>query len=355
MATRKEANRLRSDPVVSVVIVNHDAWADVARIVDVLGASAEVAAGDCEVIVVDNASRDSMPEALQSCRAGVIVHLSDDNGGFAAGVNTGRRLARGRWVLLLNPDVVVVPDFLNQVLTRIRHHEQSTRIPGIVGFGLRNADGTIQPSVGAEPGILRLIVEAFLPRSRRKYKAVWAVKPGPVPWVTGACMLVDAGLLSGLGGMDEDFFLYYEEVALCRAVRSAGREVVFDPEVSVVHLRPLQNRPITPGMRVVTRHSRSVFFQKYGTRAQSRAIGALTRAEALVRGQIARITGDAAEQRAWRLVAQVTDALAAGRRMRGSDVRDLASGISKGRGGHLANDGKPRAAVSKDAPTRTAL
>ena len=70
-------------------------------------------------------------------------------------------------------------------------------------------------------------------------------------------------MLDELGGMDEDFFLYYEEVALCRSARRRGWRVEYDPTVEVVHLRPLQNRPVSPKMRVITRHSKLLYFRKH--------------------------------------------------------------------------------------------
>ena len=67
---------------------------------------------------------------------------------------------------------------------------------------------------------------------------------------------MDSEIMRAVGGMDEDYFLYYEEVALCRSARRLGRRVEYDDRVSVVHLRPLQNRAIAPRMRVIVRHAK---------------------------------------------------------------------------------------------------
>ena len=140
-------------------------------------------------------------------------------------------------------------------------------------------------------------------------------------------MLVDARLLSALGGMDEDFFLYYEEVALCRAAWRRGRSVEYDPALSVVHLRPLQNRRVSPRMRIVTRHSRLLFFQKQGSKAQFWAILWLTRVEAVVRGAWASVLGRTDARRAWRGVAQIVRDFSAARPPRGAAVRRFADAI----------------------------
>ena len=215
-------------PRLSVVIVNYNSWPDVSELAATLSATAEVASGTVEVVVVDNASDGPLPSSLSPSPSGVRVLLREDNGGFASGVNAGMRESRSPWLLLLNPDVVVAMDFLARILGRMDVLEgRREGRPGIVGFALKNPDGSPQPSVGTEPGLLRSLMGQFIPRSRRKYQAGWRVKPGPVPWVTGACMLIDGSLLRTLGGMDEDFFLYYEEVALCMAVRQAGRLVEY--------------------------------------------------------------------------------------------------------------------------------
>ncbi len=245
-------------PLVTAVIVNFNSWPDVTELVRALAASTEVESGLCEVVVVDNASDGPIPADFPRSGPAVRLIAREVNGGFAVGVNAGWRAARSPWLLLLNPDVVAGDGLLAQVVARIRGFEDGhAGVPGVVGFGLRNPDGSRQPSVGTFPDLARAVWEQLIPRSRRKYQAVWRTKPGPVAWVTGACMLVNSAMLDALGGLDEDFFLYYEEVALCRAAHRLGWRVEYDPSVEVVHLRPLQNRPVTPKMRVRGSHGHS--------------------------------------------------------------------------------------------------
>ncbi|MCA1686709.1 MAG: glycosyltransferase family 2 protein, partial [Planctomycetia bacterium] len=234
--------RRETSPLVTAVIVNYNSWPDVARLVASLAATPEVGSGRCEVVVVDNGSEGPVPASLRAPGPGVRLIARGENGGFAVGVNAGWKAARSPWLLLLNPDVVAGEGLLASVVERVRRFDADPgRAPGVVGFGLRNPDGTPQPSVGTFPTLLRAVWEQLIPRSRRKYQAVWRTKPGPVAWVTGACVLVDAAMLAGLGGLDEAFFLYYEEVALCRSAAGLGRRVEYDPSIEVVHLRPLQN------------------------------------------------------------------------------------------------------------------
>lgn len=313
----------------SIVVVNYENWQDVAPLVERLLASPAVRTGSAEILVVDNASTRPPPSHLLAPLTGLRLILSRENVGFSAGVNLGWRASRGRWVLLLNPDVVAEPSLPDQILQRIAEYEAKPGgPPGIVGFGLRNEDGTRQPSVGAEPGLLQSLVGLFLPRDRRKYQPDHRHSAGAeVPWVTGACALVDSTILDALSGMDEDFFLYYEEVALCRSARALGRTVEFDPGIEVVHLHPLQNRRVSPPMRVIVRHSKLLFFRKFQPLWQFRILCGLITCEALARGTLARIRGDHPSRRAWEAVSCLVRDVQKNGSLRGTRVRDLALSV----------------------------
>lgn len=317
------------ETVLSIIIVNYNSWPDVVRLVRGLAASPQVRRGDCEIIVVDNASDDGPPTALLSSLQGnASLLVRADNGGFAVGVNEGWRAARGRWLLLLNPDVVAGPELPARVLERIAHHETSPDgAPAIVGFALRNPDGTTQPSVGVDPNLLHNVRGLFLPRARRKYQPVCRVRPGPVPWVTGACVLVDARLRDALVGMDEDFFLYYEEVALCRSARRIGRRVEFDPDIAVVHLHPLQNRPLSPRFRLITRHSLLVFFRKHQPPWQFAVLSRIIAVEALWRLWAGRLWGPPRRAEEGRRLRDIVQRLRRGETVPRDLVRDWAAAL----------------------------
>ena len=314
--------------VLSVVVVNYRSWPDVQRLVASMAGSPAIASGASEIILVDNASEEPVPPSLLERIPGFRLILAPENGGFSAGVNLGWRASKGSWLLVLNPDLILVDDLIGRVLEKIEGYESlPTGAPGVVGFGLRNPDGSRQPSVGVFPGLFRTAWEQLIPRSRRKYQPEWRLRAGPVDWVTGACMLVNARLLADLGGMDEDFFLYYEEVALCRSAHRRGWNVSYDPGLSVVHLRPLQNRPISPKMRVITRHSKLLYFRKHLPHWQFAALGALVRLEARVREALSRARGRSREARSWRAVDRVARLLGNGVDLRGREVRIMAEAV----------------------------
>lgn len=316
------------DPTLSIVVVNYRGWPDVARLVAELVDSPALASGNSELIVVDNGSGEAIPRSMIAPTIGLRLILLDENNGFSAGVNVGYRASAGRWILILNPDVVAGPGLIERTMRRIDAYESRTEgTPGVVGFELRNPDGSRQPSIGVFPGLARTLREQVIPRTRRKYQPERKVRPGPVDWATGACLLLNRRMLDELGGMDEDFFLYHEEVALCHSATLRGWGVEFDPEVSVVHLHPLQNRPISPKMRPVIRHGKLLYFRKHRPAWEFEALALAVRAEAGFRGVLAKARGRSRESRSWKAVDRVAALLVSGVKLGGRAVRILADSV----------------------------
>ena len=313
-------------PVLSLVIVNYNSWADVLRQVQALAQPLKFEkAGSRSWSSITRAPR-RCPTPSNRRRPGSGSSISAENGGFSAGVNQGWKASQARWLLVLNPDVLTPAGLPRQVLDRIAAYEsRPSGPPGIVGFALANPDGSPQPSVGHDPSLLRLLRGLFLPRKRRKYQPVSRMRSGPVPWVTGACMLVSVSLLESLGGMDEDFFLYYEEVALCVAARRLGHRVEFDPAVKVVHCHPLQNRELTPALRLITRHSQLLYFRKYKSSMQFQTLAHIIGLEAAARGLKAR----GPQAHANRQILDMARRMRKGELLRGPAIRDLAQQVAR--------------------------
>jgi N-acetylglucosaminyl-diphospho-decaprenol L-rhamnosyltransferase len=314
-----------AEPRLTVVVVNYDGWPDVLGLVGRLACEPEFLSGACRVVVVDNDSPSPAPDAGILRTPGLRLVSRPDNGGFAVGVNAGWRTCPAPWILLLNPDVEVGPGFLARVLARIdRYEARPGGPPGVVGYALRNGDGTPQGSVGAFPGLLRTLREQLVPRRRRKYVPQARLRPGRVDWVTGACLLIDGRLMAESGGFDEDFFLYHEEVAFCRVATDLGYAVEYDPAVAVVHRKPLQDRAISPKMRVVIRHSKLLYFRKHLPRPQFLALAAVVALEAMARGAWSRARGRGEEHRAWREIAATARELRRGGGPLGREVIERA-------------------------------
>ncbi len=312
-------------PRLTVVVVNYDGWPDVLGLLGRLACEPEFLSGACRVAVVDNASPSPVPDADVLRSPGLRLVLRPDNGGFAVGVNAGWRASPAPWLLLLNPDVDVEPGFLARILSRIDAYEAlPAGRPGVVGFALRNEDGSPQGSVGVFPGLWRSIREQFVPRRRRKYVPETRLKTGPIDWATGACLLIDGRLMAETGGFDEDFFLYHEEVAFCRKAADLGYAVMYDPTVAVVHRKPLQDRAISPKMRVVIRHSKLLYFRKHLPRMQFLALAGVVAVEAAARRAWAALRGRESERRAWREISAIAREMRRGGGPLGREVIETA-------------------------------
>ncbi|HEY4093907.1 MAG TPA: glycosyltransferase family 2 protein [Baekduia sp.] len=190
------------------------------------------------VTVVDNCSTDGAPQTVADLPVRVVA--AERNGGFGYGCNRGAEAGDAPLVLFLNPDARIAPKGV------ARMAEVLAGEPGvaIVGPRLVEADGTMVPSMRrfqragsswAQALFLhRLARDARWANEIVKDPAAYAAPASP-EWLSGACMLVRREVLSALGGFDEGFFLYCEDMDLCTRARAAGHAVRFTPDVTVQH------------------------------------------------------------------------------------------------------------------------
>jgi GT2 family glycosyltransferase len=195
-----------------------------------------------EICVVDNHSRDGSADRVAGRFPAVRLIRNGHNLGFARAANQAMQGARGRYLLLCNPDVVVPAGTL-EALFRIMEASPRT---GLLGCRQTTPDGKTLGSCGRFPGtatiLLRsLALDKILRRSnrlRRRFELDYFVFPetaGPVDCVIGAFVLARRTAVEDVGGLDEDFFLYGEDLDWCLRMRQHGWEVAYTPEVCVVH------------------------------------------------------------------------------------------------------------------------
>ena len=293
-------------PAVSVVIVNFCQWRNTARLIGQLRRSIAMRTNTANVVVVDNHSPfHPVIRKLEKLRS-VTVRRFSRNLGFARGVNRGvtappspePRSRNGSaptlsdWVLLLNPDVTVEDGFLDDVVTFVEKLAAADPAAGVVGFRLRNRDGSSQASSGPFPTLMRTLFGLFRPRSRRKCTHRPESTRQPVDWVTGGCLLVRRDCFRQLGGLDESFFLYYEDVDFCRRATLAGWGVWFDPSLEVTHHWPLHLRRVPAPLRLMTRHALLTYARKHWPGWRSRFLSTVVWTEALARQGWAAIRAD---------------------------------------------------------------
>ncbi len=285
------------NPQLSVVIVNYRQWENTAGLVKQLRSSHAIRTRKSEILIVDNHSpRHPLVPKLRRC-PGLSLRRWGRNRGFARAVNEGSRLSQGEWLLLLNPDMTLPPNFLDQVLEYTQRLKREHPEVGIVGLGLRNSDGTVQHSAGFFPTLARTLRGLLVSRSRRKYRQLSKDRPSEVDWVTGCCMLLRRDCLDQLDGLDPDFFLYYEDVDLCRRAKSLGWSVLFNPNIFAFHHHPLHQRQVPATLRVVTRHSLLTYGKKHWPSWHFQLLAGIVGWEAWLRKTIA--AGQGNDQRAY--------------------------------------------------------
>lgn len=275
----------------AVVVVNFCQWRNTARLVAQLRRSVAFRSGAAEVVVVDNHSPfHPVVRKLRRLR-GVTVRRFSRNHGFARAVNRGAERNQP-WVLLLNPDVTVPDGFLDDALAVASKLGESDPSAGVIGFRLRNPDGTEQASAGPFPTLWNSLAGLVRPRSRRKCRHVPADTRREVDWVTGGCLLVRRDCFDQLGGLDETFFLYYEDVDFCRRAADAGWGVWYDPALDVTHHFPLHARRVPAALRLMTRHALLTYAHKHWSRWEAGLLAGLLWTEAGLRQAWAAVRGD---------------------------------------------------------------
>lgn len=192
-----------------------------------------------ETIVVDSASADGSVAMLRAEFPDVRLVACEENVGFPRGNNIGLDLAAGRHVLLLNPDTEVQPGALAAMVAYLDAHPDV----GALGPQLLNPDGTLQSSRRRFPTMATLTFEStwlenMAPAGLLDHYYALDLPDdmtGDVDWVTGACIMAPRQVVSQVGGLDEEYFMYSEELDWCRRIKSQGWRIVYFPEAKVVH------------------------------------------------------------------------------------------------------------------------
>jgi GT2 family glycosyltransferase len=204
-----------------------------------------------EIFVVDNNSDDGSMEMVETEFPHVRALRSHVNLGFGAANNLALELAQGRFIVLLNSDAFLCHDSLRISVQFMKEHSEV----GLAGGRLVGRDFSWQPSARMFPSILSdfLVLSGLahrFPKSRffGRFDRTWAdpTQPAEVDWVPGAFSIIRADALRKVGFFDPDFFLYSEEVDLCRRIQQAGYRIMYWPEIVVIHIGGESSRQIGP-------------------------------------------------------------------------------------------------------------
>lgn len=254
-----------------------------------LGTTArEIAASDGEWWIVDNRSPDDSVEAISAALkpySNVHLLVAEKNGGFGYGNNQViKRVVAGEiaadYLYFLNPDASPQEGSIRAMIAYLDEHPDV----GVVGSGLTNEDGTHTDSMFRFPSFWSEIESslAFGPMSRllERYRQSLGPleRPGPVDWVAGTSFMVRAEVFRKVGGFDEDFFLYWEEVELCHRIKKAGFAVHALPSAIVVHVGGVSTGMHRPEKRIpgYWHQSRNLYFRKTRTGGPLPLLNAVT-------------------------------------------------------------------------------
>lgn len=193
-----------------------------------------------EIIVVDNASRDESVAFLRSDFPQITVVANERNTGLAAAVNRGLRDRHGKYYLILNPDIIVLPGAIEEMVGYLEREKDV----GMVGGQLISPNGIIQESCYRYYTPMTILYRrTWLGNAHRGRHAVarflmkdfdhQSVKD--VDWLMGACLMVRATAVKQVGGMDERYFLYFEDVDWCRRFWQAGWRISYLPSARFSH------------------------------------------------------------------------------------------------------------------------
>ena len=218
---------------ISVIIVSYNSESFIEKcIVSVL----KNLLTNAEVIVLDNASTDKTLEVLSKLKVKsekLKVIESKINLGFAKGNNLASKEASGEYLFFLNPDTEIEKPIFDELL---KFYEENADV-GIVGPKLLMGNGEVQASVRKLPTVWGAFKEYILGTKFAYSEYIPnGNEPVEVEMVYGAAMLIKKDLFEKVGGFNEKYFLYYEDVDICKKIQKTGKKVYFYPGVSIKHL-----------------------------------------------------------------------------------------------------------------------
>ena len=246
----------------ALVIVNYNTAGDLRSCMQ----SVQEMLPEVETVVVDNGSSDGSREMVRSEFPWVRLEDNPGNPGYASACNRGIRATTQPYVFILNSDVEFLEDGIGAVLD----HLDANPDIGALGPLVLNSDRSVQMSCRRFPSMFENLVHGFLgdiwpdnPYTRSyQMKGLCRDEPTDVDWVSGAAMLLRREAAERVGGFDETYFMYVEDVDICWRLREAGYRVVYHPGFRLIH--HIGRTSSQQSVRMLYQHHRSmyIFFRK---------------------------------------------------------------------------------------------
>ena len=217
-----------------------------------------------DILVIDNSSRDEIDRVIEKNFSRIKLIKNKKNIGFGAAANQGARITKGDYLLFLNPDTVVKEGCIEEMVSFLKKKKDA----GAIGCKVLNPDASLQPSCGRFPTIINIILDR-IPVLNKLFKTElirqenFYSKIQTPDWISGVFFMVKKNVFENLGGFDERYFLYVEDVDFCYRAREAGYKIYYNPKAEIIHYDQGKSKERKPFKAKQMRKGFSIFFKKY--------------------------------------------------------------------------------------------
>jgi hypothetical protein len=248
---------------VAVTVVNYNTCDHLRACLATVDAESPV-----EVVILDNASTDGSAEMVRASYPHFKLVVNEKNPGYGAAANQAIGNCTSEYVLLLNSDTLLKPGAVQSLRAYLDGHPQAA----IVGPRILNPDGSLQVSCFHFPSPLFAFLRSntlgtlirYIPFLRDRYLPAWSHnRPRRVPWVLGAALAIRRKAFEEVGGFDESFFMYSEEVDLSYRLNAAGWQVHFAPVADIVHVGGASTDRLKTEMEIQRYSSTTLFYRRH--------------------------------------------------------------------------------------------
>lgn len=264
--------------MVTIVIVTYNSSEYLVKCLDSIYASNTKS--NYEIIIIDNASRDNTYDIVSPMYPDAVFIKNDENNGFAYANNQGIALAKGKYLLLLNPDTLIMNNAIDVMVDFL----ESNNNAGACGCKVLNDDGSLQPSFFGFPTLIKEV--GHLLRIDRMQWLYGIIKSSKllaklaltnlvvlnsadsvieVDYLLGACLMMKASVIEKVGPLDEKIFMYIEDTEICYRIKASGYGVYYVPQGEIVHFGGKSSATDDQRMLMEYTRSRLYFYSKcYG-------------------------------------------------------------------------------------------